>query len=183
MPVVTSIHITHDTEAKSTIDSELLREAGSPCEEATALANFVTAAAGGARNARIEVQTDATDPVAASGTATMATPQANDTLTIGGHVLTFVASGATAEQVNIGVDNATTAANLVSRINGHATLSQWVVASRSGAVVTIAARLRGAMGNAITLASSNGTRLAVSGARLASGAGLTGTFRSYSFGR
>ncbi len=51
--------------------------------------------------------------VKATGTITVATlPTAMDTVTVNGTVITFVASGATGSQVNIGSDAPTTAANL-----------------------------------------------------------------------
>jgi phage tail sheath gpL-like len=58
-----------------------------------------------------------------------------------------------------------------------------VTATSSGAVVTVSAYVKGLIGNAITLASSNGTRLAVSAARLAGGTGMGEAPVSYSFGK
>ena len=46
-----------------------------------------------------------------------ANPAANDTLTVNGTAITFVASGATGPQVNIGASSTVTAANLVTYLN------------------------------------------------------------------
>lgn len=66
--------------------------------------------------------------------------------------------------------NATTAAALAYAINNSTTAAvQRVTATVADNVVTITAKEAGDAGEAITLASSNGTRLAVSGAALANG--------------
>lgn len=76
--------------------------------------------------------------------------------------------------------NDDTATALAAAINASTTaiVNKHVTASAAAAVVTVTAVMPGHAGNAITLASSNGTRLAVSGARLASG---TETITSYSY--
>jgi hypothetical protein len=51
------------------------------------------------------------------GSITLSTnPNPGDTTTIGGTTITFVSSGATGNQVNIGVDNVTTTANLLTML-------------------------------------------------------------------
>ena len=107
----------------------------------------------------------------ASGTVTAATVQAADTITINGVVLTAVASSPAANQFIATADNTETAVNIAAAINSSASalLSQQVSASSAGAVVTIRSLFDGAAGNQATLASSNNTRLAVSGARLSGG--------------
>lgn len=109
--------------------------------------------------------------VAASGTVTMATPVAGNTVTLGGVVFTAVASGATGNQFNTGGGNNAAATSLAAAINASSTAGVvgCVTASASSAVVTITAAIPGKIGNAITLASSGAT-VAVSGARLANGA-------------
>lgn len=65
--------------------------------------------------------------------------------------------------------NSSAAASLVSAINANATLDGRLSASSSNAVVTLTALEPGELGNSISLASSNGSRLAVSGAALSGG--------------
>ena len=113
-----------------------------------------------------------TAAVAASGTVTLANASVADTVTIAGVVFTAVASGATGDQFNQGGTDTADADSLVTAINASSSagITGCVTASNNSGVVTITASQPGSIGNAITLASSNGTRLAVSGARLASGA-------------
>jgi phage tail sheath gpL-like len=56
-------------------------------------------------------------------------------------------------------------------------------ATSAAAVVTVQAAVKGYIGNCITLASSNGSRLAVSAARLASGTGNGEAGVTYAFGK
>ena len=119
-----------------------------------------------------------TAAVRASGTVTCAAVQADDTVTINGVTFTAKASGATGDQWNItGGNNTATAAALAAAINASTTVgvAGIVTASASLAVVTVQAIQAGRTGNAITLASSDGTRLAVSAAKLASGADTSAT--------
>lgn len=104
----------------------------------------------------------------ATGAVTFAAnPTANDTVTIGGTVITFVAGAPAAGQVQIGANAAATAAALATYINANkATLK--VEATSAAAVTTISATERGLNGNAITLA-ENGTNTSVSAATLAGG--------------
>ncbi len=69
------------------------------------------------------------------------------------------------------------AASLAACINASTTaiIGKIVEATSSGAVVTISAQISGYAGNAVTLASSNSGRLAVSGSRLTGGLGTTVT--------
>lgn len=123
----------------------------------------------------------------ASGTATLASnPQANDTLTINGVAITFVAANPVGAEVLIGADAPTTAASLAALINGvpdstdpdtllpvygtEALAGTGVTASVASNVVTLHAVAPGTAGNAITLASTSGGRVTVSGATLAGGA-------------
>lgn len=107
---------------------------------------------------------------AATGSATFsANPAANDTLTIDGTAITFVASGATGNEVNIGADLAHTLTSLLSFLNAStdANLSLMTY-SVIGDVLYIASKATGTTGNAYTLAKSS-TAIAVSGAALAGG--------------
>lgn len=106
-------------------------------------------------------------PTAATGTVTFSTanPTAAHVVTIGAETYTFVASGATGTQVNIGADFTATAQAFKTVVNANSTL---VVASGAAATITLTAVAAGAQGNAITL-TTNDSNIAVSGANLASG--------------
>lgn len=177
---VTTIQITHDTEAEATIEAELLKDTSAPREAAAALSRFFDAVASGARNASIEMGVDASQAYA-TGTLTCATVVADNTFAINGVTVTMKASGATGAQVNIGASNTLTAAAIATFINAYASFSGIVTATSSGAVVTVKAAQRGLLGNAVTLAGTS-TTLEASGARLSGGTGRASVGTSYSRG-
>lgn len=109
----------------------------------------------------------------ASGTITLATALAGDTVTVNGLVYTAV-SGAKADNTEFSIDTGDTeaAADLADSIANDTREGTFndVTATSASAVVTVTADREGAASNTITLASSNGTRLVVSGATLTGGA-------------
>jgi len=109
----------------------------------------------------------------ATGTVVGATVVATNTVIIGGFTLTAVASGATANQFNVGASDTLTMANLAAKINGHATISEYVTASADGTTVTLTATLPGAIGNGIGLAATGGLSIGGSATRMASGSNGT----------
>lgn len=135
------------------------------------LGNLIQGVLGGAYDAVLAVSTSSANPVAASGTVTIthANVAANDTVTIGGLVLTAVASGATGPQFNIGADATADAVNLAAAVNANATLAPHVTASSAAGVVTVAAKSKGSIGNLVVMATSKGTAFAF--VQLAGGAG------------
>jgi len=103
----------------------------------------------------------------ATGTVTLSSHVATDTVTVNGIVFTCVASGATGNQYNVGGSDALTADNLAAALNANTTLAGMIVASSASGVVTLTALVPGTLGNAITLAiSAHGS---VSAARMAGG--------------
>lgn len=124
--------------------------------------------AGSAPSIAITVQDS---EVQASGTLTCVSVVATDTATINGVAFTAVASGATGNQFNVGVDDTATALNLKNAINASATalVSGYVTATSALGVVTVTSAFYGLAGNMTTLASAGGT-ITVSGARLTGGA-------------
>lgn len=108
----------------------------------------------------------------ATGTVTVAGVLAADTVTVNGLVYTAVAGvKANNTEFSIDGDDTASAADLADSILNDTrtgTIGD-LLAQNAAAVVTITSTLDGAAGNAVTLASSNGTRLAVSGATLAGG--------------
>lgn len=116
---------------------------------------------------RWDIDATAQAGVAADGTVTLASAQAGDTVTVNGLVYTAVA-GAKSDNTEFSIDTSDTAAatDLADSItNDTRTGTKYdVTAESAAAVVTITATEVGSGGNDITLVSSNGTRLAVSGA-------------------
>lgn len=95
---------------------------------------------------------------AATGVLTMDTqPTATDTITINGVAYTWVASGATSGQINIGADLAAAKVNLVTAINGTDAIQDGpnpfvTAATFVSNNMTITARIPGTIGNTYTLA-------------------------------
>ena len=129
------------------------------------LEDYIKRISSGINQAKVYVGVDS---VAASGTVTLSSHAATNTVTINGVVFTAVASGATANQYNVGTD-AVTAANLAASINASVTakVQGYVVASAVSNVVTITAVRPGLSANMFTLAISAGG--SVSGAFLTGG--------------
>jgi hypothetical protein len=111
----------------------------------------------------------------AAGTITVGTPAAGATVTIGGTVITFVAANPVGNQVLIGATAAATAQNLEAFLAGSAdtNLIKFTY-SINGAVITATSAVIGVAGNSLTLASSDGVNLVVSGATLTGGVANTG---------
>lgn len=107
--------------------------------------------------------------VAATGTVVGSTVVATNTVVIGGFTLTAVASGATANQFNVGGTDTLTMAALAAKINGHATLSTYVSAEASGTSVILTAVAPGTIGNGISLAATGGLSISGSATRMAGG--------------
>jgi hypothetical protein len=120
-----------------------------------------------------------TGTVAATGAINFsAQPVANSTVTINGTVFTFVASGATGNQVNIGANLAATMTALATALNASAVPGVAAATyTGSAAALTIVHDTLGTAGNAFTLAAStspvsNGTVTAAT---------LTGGTNSHAF--
>lgn len=109
--------------------------------------------------------------VAASGTFTLTSVIATDAVSINGVTFTAVASGAGANQFNVGVSDTLTAVNLAAAINASvsALVAGYVTASSALTVVTVSSTNYGIMGNQTLIASADATIVA-SGARLSGGA-------------
>lgn len=137
-----------------------------PKERLNALALYLQRAAAGNGSLTMRLKAAA---VQASGTVTCASVLAADTVTVAGVVLTAVNGSPAADQFDMSGNDTADAASLASAINANATLAAIVSATSALGVVTITALNGGVAGNQFTLASSNGTRLAVSAAKLSGG--------------
>lgn len=94
--------------------------------------------------------------IQASGTITLSSLVATDTVTVNGVVFTAVASGATGNQFNVGGTDTITATNLAAAINASSTAKviNVVTAAAVAAVVTVTAVQPGLAGNMNTIAIS-----------------------------
>lgn len=163
-----SITLTVNTKA----DTSKFALAGQERNSIKKLMNVMHGLLSGALIGKIVATPSTTDAVAATGTITLASVLAADTVTIGKTTLTASATPSGENQFSQAGSDTADAASLVTIINAHSTLGNIVKATSSGAVVTITSIVPGVIGNQIVLSSSNGTRLAVSGSGyLASGAG------------
>lgn len=112
----------------------------------------------------------------ASSTVTFASALAADTVTVQGVVFVGTAGAVTPGQATFSIDTSDTAAaaSFAAQVNAYAGLAGVVGARSAAAVATVYAGSIGTAGNAYTIVSSNGGRLAVTGAGfLAGGAALT----------
>lgn len=126
--------------------------------------------AGARVQGNIRVQSGGAAPVRASGTITLASVAANDTVVLGGTTLTAKASPANENEFSQAGTNTQDAAALAAKINAHSTLSQVLSATSSGAVVTVTCLIPGVIGNHFTMTQTGGT-MTLSAAKLASGTG------------
>lgn len=118
--------------------------------------------------------------IAATGSILFALqPAVSSTITINGTAFTFVASGATGNQINIGANLAATLTNIVTVLNASvvAGVALATYGQTGGTTLTVTFDVVGPAGNAFTLAASaapasNGTP---------SGATLTGGANSHTF--
>lgn len=119
------------------------------------------------------ITSDSTGPGAfAAGTVTFSgNPAANDTLTVNGTAITFVASSPIGNQVVIGLTEAETFSNLLMFLQQslNSNIDQATYAQGSGTVINITNKVAGTAGNSFSLVKSSSV-LAVSGATLAGGA-------------
>lgn len=116
--------------------------------------------------------------VAATGTITLSSMVATDTVTIAGTVFTCVASGATGNQFNVGGNDTATAVNLAAAINATATqkVLKSVSASAASGVVTLTCLVPGQIGNCIQMAISAHGSVSGSGFLTSGTEGNTSTF-------
>lgn len=124
------------------------------------LSDFLAALNNGAKSGTTLVVQDTS--VYATATVTCANVNAADTVTVGNTVFTAVNGGTpTSVQFDMSGDATAEGAALAAAINAHTTVSKIVSASAATGVVTLTAKVPGAIGNGLQLSSSNGTRLAV----------------------
>jgi hypothetical protein len=140
------------------------------------VASIITAALTGAvctwNGESFVITSSTTGPGAyASGTITLAgQPAANDTLTVNGTAITFVASSPVGNQVVIGATSALTFANLLTFLqqSQDTNIAQATYQNLSGQVITVTDKVAGTAGNSFSLVKSS-TAITLSAATLAGG--------------
>lgn len=151
-------------ETQGNVERDLTAETGYVELAGLKLKDFFKRVTSGMRPAIVHTKVNCSK---ATGTITLSSHVATNTVTVNGITFTAVASGATGNQYNIGASDTETAASLASAINANTTLDGMVVATSALGVVTLTAVLPGELGNAVTLAiSANGS---VSAARMSGG--------------
>jgi len=134
------------------------------------LSKLLQGMAVGALTGTTNVFTSSLNPVRASATATLATAEADNTITIGGTLLTAKASPAGESQWLVTGSDTVVAAALAAAINAHSVLSLIVSATSAIGVVTITCVVPGAIGNQVPVVRV-GAPITLSSATLVSGAG------------
>lgn len=171
-----SLVFTLTTDLSSTeLANRVQPESGKPKEMAVNAAALLKSIAGGVHRASIRVQKSSNSPVRASGTITLASVAANDTVVIGGVTLTAKASPSTEAQFSQAGTNTEDAASLAAVINAHSTLSRVVSATSAAAVVTVTCLVPGEIGNFIVMSQTGETMTLSAFASGAGGATETGT--------
>ena len=154
-----------------------------PVTVANSLANYIISILGGSQGAFSPGTSSASPPsiaisvgdltsgaIPASGTFTFSNvATAGDTVIVNGVTFTAVASGALANQFNVGISATTTATNLAASINASVSpfVQGYVTATSALGVVTVRSVFYGLAGNMITIAKGvdSGGVNAVSGAK------------------
>ncbi len=173
------IVVAHD-ETTANVERDLIAEAGHTMLAGLKLKNYFKMFTSGIRPAVIQTKSNA---VKASGTITLSSFVATDTITVNGHVFTCVASGATGPlQFNVGAgnDDALTVVEIVNILNAHSTLDGMIVATSATTVVTLTSLIPGEIGNALTIAISAHGSVSGSG-RLSAGTNGTAE-RTHNYG-
>lgn len=163
--------------------SRYLRPSDERKEGLQSLSQLFNAAAGGLETASVDVQSSASDPVAASGTLTLVSAIATDAITIGAVTLTASSTPADEDEWEIdGASDTLDAASLAAAINAHSVLSLVVSASSDANEVTVTALQKGLVGNQIPLSSADAT-ITASATFLAGGTGgAASAAKTYSAG-
>lgn len=160
--------------SQAQLEDDVLAPANDPNRQAQKLVTHLHKLVSGSTSGEIEVNVS---PVQASGTLTLDTVVEDDTCVVAGVTLTAKDTPSTNVQFEVGADDEETATNLAGIINAHPTISTYVSASASGAVVTITAVEYGVTGNLIGLVGD--TTITASAATLEDG--TLGTVRSSLF--
>lgn len=152
--------------------------------EMVLLRNFFRRLAGGLSRGTVKVSVSSASAAKASGTLTLVSAQAGDTVLLNGQTLTAVTGTPTANQFKVGVSDTADAASLANAIastNNLSLVSGLLTATSALGVVTVSALRDGKLGNAVTM-SATGGNITASGARLTGGTGYDAADVAYVVG-
>jgi hypothetical protein len=172
-----SVQITLTTRKDPT---NMVKPSGQSREDVKRVLNELNGVQAGRLPGVIQVSASATDAATASGTITLVSAVATNSVTIGKTTFTFsstpTSNTATAVDVEVdGADDTEDAAALAAAINANALgVAPIVYATSALGVVTVTSRVPGLIGNQIALAKS-GAPITVSGTYLSGGTGGSGT--------
>ena len=172
----TKITLTHDKESTADLKMKLITQVLSPQLQVSRLVLLLQELGMGSRNGSIDLTVDDGNAVTATASVTFTgTPSVGDTIVLNGVQMTAVASGATPQQWNVGASATAAAANVATAVAAanSALISGLVTAVASTSIVTFSAVFAGLAGNTVTIASTTGANIAVSGARLVGGLAAT----------
>lgn len=179
MSIKTTITLIHTAETIQTVKDILQKQGSKPRAECIKLSNYFDALGGGLRKATMTVAVNTTG-VKATGTVTLSSIAAADTVTIAGLVFTGSDTPSTTVQFLTGTTDTLSAVSLAAKINAHASLLGIVTATSALGVVTLTAVNTGLVYNRVGLAiSAHGS---VSGALMTGGTNDLLSPVSYSLG-
>ncbi len=142
------------SETTANSQRDLIAEAGHSQLAGLKLKDYFKMICSGMRPGTVQTKANI---VKATGTITLSSFVATDTITVNGLVFTCVASGATGPlQFNVGAGDADnlTVVEIKNILNAHTTLDGMIVATSASTVVTLEALIPGEIGNALTIAIS-----------------------------
>lgn len=178
----TKLTITHDgADLAADLQSKGITAQNGGIQHLNWFQNLLNSIVSKQKNASTVTVIDKGDGVAASGTITLSSFVATDTITVGTQTFTSAASPSGANQFLSTGGDTTVAAAAAAAIAAHTSLTNVVTASAATGVITVTSLVKGLIGNQIGIAiSAHGS---VSAAKLAGGLEPTGSSSaSYSFG-
>lgn len=173
---MSSIQITVQTEKDV---STMVKPSGQAKENVKRALNLINGVQAGVLKGVIHLSASTETPAAATGTITLVSAVATNSVTIGKTTFTFsstpTSNTATAVDVEVdGADDTADAAALAAAINANALgVAKYVYATSALGVVTLTSRFVGDIGNLINL-SKSGAPITVSGTYLSGGTGGAG---------
>ena len=158
----------HNREAVGSLALEFGFPSNAQREGGLGLLNFLAGLLGGTRMGRVTYSLEnATNLTKSSVTVTVTDANltnGSDTLTIGGKVLTWVASAANENEITNGANDAASAANLAAVVNANSVLKGIIAATVVTNVVTLRFLWPSRLGNLVTIATNDATAMALSAA-------------------
>lgn len=170
--IQTTITLTHGKEQIQTIKDKLLKDPSVSWHQFVAIRNYFHSLIARDRSAKAVVQVNSGDAVASTGTVTLSSLAAADTITVGSQTFTASSSPSGNNQFLVTGGDTLAAAAAAAKIAAHPNLSPYLTASAASGVITVTALVGGEIGNNIPIAISAHGSVSGSG-KLTSGANAT----------